>query len=437
MPRYFLLLCFLTAPAWSIDSMYLLKTKQYQALHRYLDGVFLQHTNGALSEQKLGQALEPFATSDPDLSVRLNDWLTAMPNAWQPHLAAGIYYQHLAWLSRGEHYVSHTSRQQLQDMKSHRAKAIAHLTRTTVIEPRLPHAWAYLINLTKLMKGADDTERLYQQAKLYVPSSFVLHWNYANAKTPKWGGSMQEVWLFSQQMEQASKQWPHLRVFLGYPDYVSADMTWHKDSHAKNALDHIEKALSYGETMSYLNLKGRILRKLEAYSEADQAYQRALLLDPNNASALIGLAWTFFTTKQYDRGLEYANKALTLESLSPKALEIRARIHAKMKMQAQALADLTLFAQYGVMSHSLYRLQGYLLFYNKKDYQSAAVVYDYAAQLKPKDERAWYYLMASRYMLKDCRYVDAAKRFLTLCERGAECEPRDLSWSKQNLTCVF
>ncbi|WP_434339141.1 DUF4034 domain-containing protein [Motilimonas cestriensis] len=437
MRHYLLFLCFLTSPAWSVDSISLLYTKQYQSLNRYLEGVFLQHTNGALSEQKLGQALAPFATSDLELNAMFEGWLAAMPNTWQPHLAAGIYYQHLAWLSRGAKYASNTSKQQLKAMKSYRAKAIAHLTRASVIEPKLAHAWAYLINLTKLMGGAEDIERLYQQANLYVPSSFILHWNYANARTPKWGGKMQEVLLFSQQMEQASKQWPHLRVFTGYPDYVLADIARRKNNDEKRALDHIEKALSYGETMGYLNLKGRILTRLEAYSEAEVAYQRTLQLDPNYSPALVGLAWMYFNTDQYERGLEYANQALALEPLSPDALEIRARIFSRMKMPDRALADLTLFTQYGVMSHSLYRLQGYLLFYNKKDYQSAAVVYDYAAQLKPKDERAWYYLMASRYMLKDCRYVDAAERFLALCERGAECEPRDLSWSKQNLTCAF
>lgn len=437
MRYFFLLFCFFTSSAWPAEILSDLKAKRYPRLNQELETMFLNFREGGISEREFGQVLQPFALSDLALEDLISAWLKKQPNTWQAHLAAGIYYHHLAWLNRGADYIGNTSAIQVRYMKSYQTKATAYLTRVTVLEPKLSHAWAYLINLAMLTGDSDEIKRLYQQAKRQTPNSFLLHWNYATAISPKWGGSMKALMDFSQQMEIESKDWSNLRVLIGYQDYAAAEIAWRKHSDKDSALGHLQKAFQYGETMSYLNLKARILRASKNYDKAEMLYQRSLELDKMNTDALVGLAWTYFNQKQYRQGLENANRALSLEPLLPKALAIRARIYSRIERPSEALADLGQIAQYGVMSHSLYRLQGKLFFYNEKDYQSAEIAYRYAAELKPSDERAWYFLMASRYMLKDCRYVDAAKRFVNLCKQGASCEERDLSWSKQNLTCAF
>jgi len=49
------------------------------------------------------------------------------------------------------------------------------------------------------------------------------------------------------------------------------------------------------------------------YGYAENAYTKALSLSPNNAEAMTGLAWVYGGRHEFDKSIEWANKAITLD----------------------------------------------------------------------------------------------------------------------------
>jgi tetratricopeptide (TPR) repeat protein len=65
--------------------------------------------------------------------------------------------------------------------------------------------------------------------------------------------------------------------------------------------------------------KGRETADVTYYGRAESAYRKALALDPKSADALIGMAWVDGGRHEFERSVEWANKALALEPNRPDA----------------------------------------------------------------------------------------------------------------------
>ena len=64
-------------------------------------------------------------------------------------------------------------------------------------------------------------------------------------------------------------------------------------------------------------LKGDILRFQAHYPEAVAEYERALALDPSNVNATASLGWDYAGQGQFDKSLEYFDKAILMSPHDP------------------------------------------------------------------------------------------------------------------------
>jgi tetratricopeptide (TPR) repeat protein len=77
-----------------------------------------------------------------------------------------------------------------------------------------------------------------------------------------------------------------------------------------------------GDDGAWVNLGDALMQKaretmdLGYYGYAERAYRKALALNPNKTSALIGLAWVNGGRHEFEKSIEWANKALALDPQS-------------------------------------------------------------------------------------------------------------------------
>ncbi len=64
-------------------------------------------------------------------------------------------------------------------------------------------------------------------------------------------------------------------------------------------------------------IKGQVLRTEMRFDDAIAEYERALALDPNNAYAVAGLGETYITLGQYEKAIEFEDKAIRLSPHDP------------------------------------------------------------------------------------------------------------------------
>jgi arylsulfatase A-like enzyme/lipopolysaccharide biosynthesis regulator YciM len=106
---------------------------------------------------------------------------------------------------------------------------------------------------------------------------------------------------------------------------------------ADKALEILERVLAEDDTIVDAHqMMGRIAGEQERYEDAEAHFQRALELDPNNRSSLIGLASTYLALERDDDALVGYRRLLALPGESNNAALAIADIHVKRRQLDEA-----------------------------------------------------------------------------------------------------
>ncbi len=110
---------------------------------------------------------------------------------------------------------------------------------------------------------------------------------------------------------------------------------------------------SYSECIAFADKAGKLFEdnedipwlKAQCYSEqykhdeAVKAYEDVLAINPNNDTVAVRLGWEYYILQDYDKGFEYAEKALSINDQSPSALALKAALEKTKLPQAQRIVD--------------------------------------------------------------------------------------------------
>ena len=79
----------------------LLRSSQFEELEQKLVRQERLYKQKKIPEEHMAAAYYSFANSDPELEIRLNEWVGKWKLAGFAYLARGIYYCNLGWTTRG------------------------------------------------------------------------------------------------------------------------------------------------------------------------------------------------------------------------------------------------------------------------------------------------------------------------------------------------
>ncbi len=131
------------------------------------------------------------------------------------------------------------------------------------------------------------------------------------------------------------------------------------------------------------------------YNKSVQYFNAALKMDPNNAAALQGRGNCYYALGQYSNALADYQKVQTLKP-SPQLTQFIQKIQAKIGATAPANAPAASPFDQGTA------------FFQHKQYDAAAPLFEKAVQQNPNDFKAYYYLGVTYKMIGDNRNAAVA-----------------------------
>jgi len=117
------------------------------------------------------------------------------PNRWLINMIGGTYHVQAAWDARGSGWASTVTGEGWKGFAEHLKKAAELLTRAWQLNPELPDAAEYMIEVS--MGQSTGEERLWFERAIEAQFDYYSAYdNYLWSIRPRWGGSLDELYNF-------------------------------------------------------------------------------------------------------------------------------------------------------------------------------------------------------------------------------------------------
>ena len=382
-------------------------------------------------------AFSAFNNSDPELKNTFEQWIKTYPESFSAYLAKAYYYHSVGFHSRGYKFISDTSQKKIDSMHDNFKIAINSALKSLELNNKNIPAYALLISIQMHLGNESYLTELYNNALKIEPASYIVRYRYLFALQPKWGGSFEKI---TQVIEDAKKYYndnPRLKSLEGFIDYAhSADPKYYKndDSKYNKRLAFLEKAITKSDHFVYYQRRALLNLSLKNYEEAKNDLDKADKLSPQNPETLGYRCKANLELKLLNEALSDCNTAIELDRYNSYALAKRASVNYDLNIFEASVNDYKDSLKYDndkkTILYSNYML-GYINLYKLKNYQDAVVYNKEVIELDSENKyiEANYALASSLYHLKNCDYVEAGKKYLSLCAK-AECHERSVNWLK-------
>lgn len=203
-------------------------------------------------------------------------------------------------------------------------------------------------------------------------------------------------------------------------DHASLGLTAYEQEDYTEAIRHFQEAITYQPSVSnYVNL-GHSLFQLEQWPAAIQAYQGALVLDSNTATAAVyrSLGQACLRAQKYDQAIEALQQARTLEPKGRDGLWLAQALMAKQQwVSAQAILWRELDRVPG-QEEALGLLAE--VYGRQRDWEHAAAIYGELVILVPEDST--YRLGYARAQAQSGHYHEAHDTLDIALRLDPECQ---------------
>lgn len=134
------------------------------------------------------------------------------------------------------------------------------------------------------------------------------------------------------------------------------------------------------------------------YDAAIKHYEEALAANPKLGDSYAGLAYAYYTRKEYAKAIEYYSLALIYKSSSTLYYN-RAVAYIQVREYAKAVRDLNQVININAKHFDAYLSRGTAYFYSG-EYENAIADFEKALDLKPENKTAQKRLENARFMLE-------------------------------------
>jgi hypothetical protein len=248
----------------------LLEQRQFDKLESELQKLQADYNGGGCWECEANAPYFSFATSDPLVGQRLDEWVTQHPNSVPAHFARGRYLNHIAWMARGSGTVSETSHEQFAEMQRLQTAAVQDLLWVVEHEPKSPLAYADLIYIATAQSGEIAAAAIYERALQVNPDSPAVYRARVWSLSPWWQNLLsnsdaklrQRAYILDLQHKYGGKS--GFAWLDGYADYMEAETDW-RNGDTQDAIIAYGRALLTREDVIYLLARAHAYEHIEAY----------------------------------------------------------------------------------------------------------------------------------------------------------------------------
>ncbi len=402
----------------------LLKQGDYDSLEWQLTSAQRAFEIGEVEEWRVNRVYFAFAYADPGLESRFREWIAQIPKSYNARLARGVYYHHLAMLSRGELASMETPREQFVVMNNYLRLSLPDLDAALVLNRRLSTAYIEQMMLARATGNRRALFVAYGNGTRAIPNSIQLHWTLLNGLDPKWGGSRQLYLHLREYVKQQSASSDLHKSLVTYFDLYEAGEHF-RAGRKKKALAMYDVAIAKGEYAFIRYRRSQVLYGMGRYNDALTDLKRALEINPEYERAIHSLAESMDLRQEWDKALGYYDLAIGLDPYHPDLLTGRARVLARLGRLVDAEADLERAVYYGNFNPDVHAARGRYLLKFRKDLRASADAFKISITLSPFVLRFRQPYLSVLSDLGDCEYVPAMAKYLELCLKRGKCDRDD------------
>lgn len=414
----------------------LLRSSEFFTLEKKLTTQEQLYKEGQIPEEHVESAFFSFANSDPKLEEKLNEWIKNEQIPGLAHLARGIYYWKLGWLTRGSKYASKTPEARLTGMRNFFALAWKDLWKSIQQKPDSAIPYRFVLSIAMTLSDRDGLNHYVQKGLEADPKSFAVRWQYLYSLTPWWSGMSKDESLkvIQQFLKDRVRPWiantPQLKALEGFPDFVTAEML-QRNNIEDESIAYYEKALNHGGYYYYRYRLGTTLYHLSRYEETLRVLAQSLKDRPQVADVHEYRGWALSYLGKTDEAIAEFEQGLQLDTHSPELLRGLANTLVDKKQYQEAVAFLTRALAYGAHDENVVKDLGRVYSYYLNNPAKSLEYFKYAIELNPTRRIHWYNYGAALYKMKDCRTVPALQQFRIRCKTGASCDEERLKWTDE------
>ncbi len=414
-----------------LDLVERLRDRDFEALERELEAYQEAYEAGRLGEDRVEGAFLSFANSAKDLETLLDAWVITS-DSYSARLARGVYYWNLAMLAGR---VAPDPTHEARPSDTYFAHATADLAASLGQEPALGVAYGFLVQIATERGDPHDVIQIAQLGVAANPRTFVVRRRYLDSlrpwRYPKPDEAFTRIDAFIDTFRPAMAENPELRLLEGYPEFVSAEQLAHAGAR-RDALEHYERALSFGSFWLYRHSRGVNHYRLGNFRAALADFDRVLETRPQSADTLGMRARTLRALGRVDAAIADWERALALNPRDPLLLLPFAYLLRDEQRFEGAVGALTTALELGSFNEYLWDARGRIFLYDLKEFDEAVIDLRRATELNPTVEKYWFNYGLALYQNDDCEAIAAFARFLDACRR-AECPDRTKSFANQAL----
>ena len=412
----------------------LLQARDFSALDRLYD----------TANQGKGRrsGFQAFQHSDPTNEAHLSAWIDARPGSAIPLIARGSYYSHLGWLSRGGASRRDTHPAQFAAMHAYFAQAKTDFRAAIALSPEIDVTYGALMRLA--MAQSDDTAfaELMRRGLEAAPLSPAIHGAVINNLLPQWGGSLEMLGLYVEQLKKRVGGNSDFAYLYGYLEEILAVQAYSAGD-PESALEYLNAAIDQAATAHRLAARSEMTFK-EDSEKAIADISRAIELDPENPHLYTTRADYLVRKNEFERARSDAETAIALDPFHSRFLVDSADVLFQVgksalrdgnkeeynALVAQGLDALDRAMVYGKASVRINKKAGDAISSNIFKYDIAANFYERAAELSPDDPEPWEIFTRSLAISRNCTLLPKIEKTKATYEdvcTAAKCKPaRDL-----------
>jgi Tfp pilus assembly protein PilF len=415
--------------------MELLRQQMFEALEEELHNLQATFAEGKCAECAANAPYVDFATSDPLVGQRIDEWVKARPDSVPAHLARGRYLNHIAWLARGAGFASETRPEQFAEMAQLQTAAVKDLLWVVQHEPKSPLAYADLIYIATAQRGEVAAAQIYDDALQANPDSPAIYRARVWSLSPWWQGvlpwrqAMASQKQYIVELQQKYEGKPGFEWLKGYDDYMEAEAHW-RNGDMDAAVSSYGRALSSSERAVYLLARAHAFEHLRKLDLADADRKRAMELDPSDGDAQFENgklnSWRCQTagagvdsSAQCNEATAELDAAVASDPLDPKFLLYRASHLANIGRTDDARRDIEnaeVYGKYDLWARDM--IAAVLAIFDKP---AAKLAFQKMIALSPDDPTSFEGYLAFLKDTGDCDFLAVQADYRKLCGQNGQC----------------
>jgi tetratricopeptide (TPR) repeat protein len=299
------------APSQS-ETLALLDSGNFRELEQRFAIIQTAYDKGAITDEDLRAAFRVFYSTNADLEVRYDGWVSLFPRSYVAHLARAIYYVRIGNAERGVQSVDQTAAKQLEAAETSFNKATAEIATSIALEPKPLLSFVNAILVARKRGDTSEARRWVDRANEVDPGNYIARAAYMTAIETRWGGSQQMMQEFLEQCRAAKLSNAHMQVL---ESVIAEDQGW-----IHQFVDH-------------------------EYAAAEAAYRKSGELGGDRQ--LSNLADVLLKQNKYREALELLTEELAAKPGDLDVLANRSAAYMKIGMLREGLDDLRAAAQGG------------------------------------------------------------------------------------------